>query len=210
MCDLRSRFASRRRVWNLTSAALVWLVGGGLAGGCLFTPRSPEQPGSGQIQVPWVNPTSAAILLQNIQVTFGYKSVDNYTRSLADDYTFVPDPADVSQSNDPVFWQNFGKQQEVVAFTNILKVAEGETVTFTWGTVGDPLGTSTNGEYYFKDQPYQLKVNRGAPDTVFSGKADIYVRDTGSLFYLFKWVDKRDGSHNSTLGLVRWKGRIDF
>jgi len=187
---------------------VVGLAGGG---GCFLSARTPEAPQS-QNQVPFINPTSMAIVLQNVQVTFAAKSVNNYQRSLDPSFTFVPDPADATESGNPILWQNWNMQQEVQVFTQILNLPEAVTLSFSWpnSTGLTELSTDQPNVYYYKDLQYNMTLFHASKDTIFSGKADLYMKETNGSFAITEWLDKRDGSPHATLGLVRWKGSIQF
>ena len=182
----------------------------GLAGsGC--STRTPSNPASGP-SVPWKNPTSMALVLENVRVTFDSTSVDNYARSLADSFSFIPDPADLSEIGDPNFFTGWGKTREVETFTNILRLPARASLEFDWPNAAQltPHGTQDPDTWYYQDLQYQMTVRAAGRDTVFSGKADLYMKETNGLYAITAWQDKQDGSAHLTLGLVRWRGTITF
>jgi len=200
----RGPAAASRKLLLLLPAVL---LGGG---GCLLSARSPEAP-SKTNQVPYQPPTTMSLVLTNVQATFSAKVVDNYTRSLDPNFGFVPDPADESESGElPSWWASWNKQEEVQAFTNILNQPSTVTINFSWGSANIATDPNNSNIQYYQDLPYVMTLYKAQKDTVFSGKADLYMVETNGLYSITKWVDKRDGSAHATLGLVRWKGSIQF
>lgn len=172
----------------------------------------PPQPGD---QVPWIDPSTPAKALFNVMVTFRAKSVANYDRSLASDFTFVPAAADADllRAEDPTYFDGWTKQREVAAFTSVFQ-SQG-VVTFTWGPpippfedmVLDPAGAGGN---YYENLKYQMVFRRSGVDTTFSGLVDLYLREHPGGWSIYKWVDRQDGLGNATLGLVRWRRRVVY
>lgn len=182
------------------------------AAGCLFSTRTPEPPLVNN--VPWVDPIVPARALTNVQVTFAAKSVANYDRSLATDFTFVPAEAD-RQSGDPTFFDGWNKLREVQVFTSVFQQSEG-TVTFTWGPpipVFEDMLTDeadSQGGRYYENLKYKMVFSRTGADTTISGLANLYLREQTGGWSIYKWVDQWDGLGNATLGLVRFKGKVDY
>jgi hypothetical protein len=201
--DLRLSGAGGGR--NRLRLGLVWLVIA--ASGCLFSPRSPQQAIGNEVKTK--NPTSPDSVLYNIQVSMVAKSADTYGRSLADDYLFIADPADVSQTGDNIFYENLNKSREVEIFRNLLNVQSPAGFTFTWGPpIDPPIGLENPNEVYYKDLKYQMRLTGVATPVTSSGKMDLYLREANGLWSVFRWEDKRDGSANQTLGYYRWKGKF--
>jgi hypothetical protein len=168
--------------------------------------------------VPWLDPITPARALTNVRVTFSAKAVPNYDRSLADDFTFVPAPADldlVSASGDPTFFDNWTKQRELAAFTSVFLQSPG-TVSFAWGPPDPDTitllsdGSDPGGGEYYPHLKYQMLFQRSGADTAISGFVDLYVRQQAAGWQIYRWVDQQDGSANATLGLVRWRGRVVY
>jgi hypothetical protein len=181
------------------------------AAGCLFSTRTPEPPSVNN--VPWADPDTPARVLTNVQVTFAAKSVANYDRSLASDFTFVLADGDRPEvAQDPTYFDGWNKQREVAAFTSIFQNAK-ETVSFAWGPpipsfedmVLDPADT---GGKYYENLKYQMVFRRSGADTTFSGLVDLYLREQPGGWSIYRWVDRQDGLGHATLGLVRWKRKV--
>ncbi len=202
--------ASRR---GLAGCGLISLA---LSLSCLFSTRTPETPLVNE--VPWVDPLTPAKALTNVKVTFQAKSVGNYDRSLASDFTFVPSDADrafmTASGEAPTYFDEWTKTLEVQAFTSIFYQLAG-TVTFSWDP-SDPTAeemlnddADPGGGKYFENLAYRMVFKQSAAvDTVFSGRVNLYLREQTGGWIIYRWVDQQDGSPNSTLGLVRWKKKI--
>lgn len=180
------------------------------AAGCLFSTRTPELPSVNN--VPWADPIAPEKVLTNVLVTFAAKSIANYDRSLASDFTFDPADAD-RQPGDPTYFDGWNKQREVAAFTSVFQQSEG-TVTFTWGPpiprLEDMLTDDADpgGGRFYKDLKYRMVFRRSGADTTISGLANLYLRDQSGGWSIYKWIDQQDGLGNATLGLVRYNRRV--
>jgi hypothetical protein len=161
--------------------------------------------------VPWYDPIAPSAVLTDVRFTFCAKSVANYDRSLTDDFTFVPDPADNLFIEDPTFFDGWSKLREVHAFDSVFQQSQG-TVAFTWGPPIPDLQTDPDSAdlAFYQDLKYTMVFTRTDADTTISGKADLYLREGTAGWQIYKWVDKRDGADNATLGLVRWRGRVVY
>jgi hypothetical protein len=188
---------------NRVLLALVLVAASGM--GCIFDTRTPDPPGDPPI--PWINPTEPRLVLENIKVTLNRKSASNYTRSLSDDFAFEPDVTDAGTVGES-FFAGWNKDREGAAFSQIVNSAG--TINFIWTPKGDPLSVPDKPEdKYYENIVYSMQFAKTQPEPgniTFSGKADLYLRETGGVWAVYKWVDKRDGSTNSTLGMARYTG----
>jgi hypothetical protein len=170
-----------------------------MAGCSLFDPRDPEDIG-GVDQVPWVPPTSMALALENMERTLEAKSITNYDRSLADEFSIVADFGDSLEAPDiAVLFSDWGREQEVATTAEIL--SNGGDVSLQW-TVRDSENINASITRYL-DLGYRLTFQSESGDTAFSGNADLYFLEDNGQWFLTRWVDKRDGSGNSTWGMLR-------
>jgi hypothetical protein len=169
-------------------------------------------------EVPWTDPLTPAKALTNVQVTFQAKSVANYNRSLASDFTFQPSEADrafVTASGDPTAFDGWTKDIEVAAFTSVFGQTGVGTVSLTWGPPVPPAEDMLNddadpgGGKYFENLAYKMVFRQSAAaDTTFSGLVNLYLREQTGGWIIYKWVDQQDGTANETLGLLRWKKQV--
>lgn len=181
--------------WGLLALGLLPFV----AGCGLFDPRDPEDTG-GVDQVPWIPPTSMALALQNMETTIEAKSITNYDRSLAQEFEIEPDFSDAQEAPDIVSrFAEWGREDEVTAMAEILS-NDGD-VSLLW-TVRDSI-TSSSTEAYYEDLGYRLVFQSGTKETVFSGKVDLHFLEDNGQWFVTRWVDKRDGSGNTTWGMLR-------
>lgn len=186
------------------------------ATGCLFSTRTPEFPSVNN--VPWLDPIEPAKVLTNVATTLSARSIGNYDRSLASDFTFVPAEADrayLMGSGDPTFYDSppWDKQRELDTLTSIFLESDGR-VTFIFGPpipLADAMLTDesdTGGGRFYKDLKYRMIFNRTTSDTTVSGLVNLYLRETTAGWSIYKWVDQQDGLGNPTLGLLRWRKRV--
>jgi hypothetical protein len=196
---------SMRNLFLALSVSLgIWVSG------CLLETRPPDPPAD--VEVVWTNPTSMSIVLTNVEKTFVAKSVTNYTRSLADDFSFIPDASDASLVGE-AFFVGWNKDRETNVFSEVLKTPG--QVLFTWPATGITAVDVPDkpDEKYYENLVYKMKFSRTSPDvadTTISGKVDLYMREASGIWSIFKWVDKRDGTPHATLGMVRYQGRVAY
>lgn len=195
----------RGAVW-ICASLLLW---GGLSG-CLFDTRDPDDPDA--VEVPREPPTEPRIVLENIRKTFSAKQVGNYNLSLADDFAFEPDRTDANDIPG-TFFVGWNKERETSAMGQILNSAG--TITFTWTPSGEPLTVPDRpNDLYYENLAYRMTFRKTTPepaDTTLSGKANLYMRDVGGAWFIYKWVDIRDGAtSNATLGMARYRGRVEY
>lgn len=191
----------RGRKTIVTAGLLVSLV----SGGCIFSTRAPHDP-AGQ-EVPWISPDRTEAVLENIRVTFNAKSVENYNRSMADDFTFKPaDPDDIATGGG--CFDGWNKEREVQVFSDILTKTSTQKITFTWGTHGEPESVPERPEdRLYRLLPYKM-VFAPPADTTFEGKANLYMRAVNGLWALYRWEDVRVSAETMTLGRLRCSGRV--
>ncbi len=184
-----------------------------LAGGCLFTARTPEAPGTGGFTN--TPPSSQIISLQNVQQAMVNKAVTNYIQTLEQTgFTLVPDPGDVADLGADVY-ANWNLTTEKTAMTQVL--ATQGIATFVWNHGQDlstltykaaPDGVSTH--TYYQALPYSLTFSKNGASVTASGTVDLYFQEDSNGFYIYKWQDYRDSSNNKTLGYYRVKGTIIY
>ena len=108
--------------------------------------------------------------------------------------------------DDPTFFDGWSKQREVHALTRSSSRARDRRVHL--GPAHPDLQTDPDSADLepYQDLKYTMVFTRTDADTTISGKADLYLRESTAGWQIYKWVDKRDGADNATLGLVRWRG----
>jgi hypothetical protein len=197
-CRIAAR-AGRARPAMLLLVAVVALDG------CLFSTREPEPPVG--VDNSFQNPTEPDTVLRNIRVAFNLNNAFNYSRSLADSFRFEPDPADAALVGEE-FFSKWGKAEDTNAFTNFLALPD--SIRFAWTVIPNEIpDPDAPDDRYYQNIQYSVRVDSAGRDTLFSGKADLFLRRYVTEWRVRDWVDKRDGSVNLTLGMVRWKlGRI--
>jgi hypothetical protein len=177
-----------------------------LGAGCLFQPREPVPPGQGG-EVVWVPPAALGNALGNMKRALDNKQLINYGKSFSpQSFEMVLDPADEAElgQNEFTTWSASLEEQRM---SGILSSTPG-TLTVYW-VPRDSLDLQQT--RYYEDLNYRLEF-RGSGGTVeYSGRVDLYFQDDGTgLWFISRWVDKRDGSNNRTWGWLRARNRVEF
>ncbi|MCK4305500.1 MAG: hypothetical protein KAY24_14785 [Candidatus Eisenbacteria sp.] len=184
----------------LGSLLITWALGG-----CLFTPRDPEDPGNGGTGVVWVDPEVLYDALGNMERALEAKALTNYGASFASGLLeMVLDPGDEADLGEDQF-PDWTKDKEEERMRGILTSTDA-TLDVEWfftPGVSDSIDESAS-ERYYKDLGYRLTFEEGSKTSVYSGFADLWFQDDGTgLWYVSKWIDKRDDTGNLTWGWLR-------
>jgi hypothetical protein len=177
-----------------------------LGAGCLFQPRTPENPKPGH-EVTWVQPAMLGNALGNMKRALDNKQLTNYGKSFSPvSFEMVLDPADEAELGQNEF-ATWSASQEEQRMSGILSSTTA-TLTVYW-VPRDSLDLQET--RYYEDLNYRLEF-RGVSGTVeYSGRVDLYFQDDGTgQWYITRWVDKRDGSNNRTWGWLRARNRVEF
>jgi len=189
----------------LLAAALL-----GVASGCLFQPRESEGQPDPSDQVQWIPPGTLGNALGNMERALESEAQDltNYGRSFDDEqFELILDPADEAELGLNEF-EDWSAQQEESRMSGILNSTEAE-LDVQW-TPDDSLSQGADVRYY-EDLSYRLVFEKDSEMAEYSGRCDLYFRDDGQgNWYVFRWVDKRDGSANRTWGWLRGRNMVEF
>lgn len=143
-----------------------------------------------------------------MQVAMEFKSAITFVDSIVEDgYEYIPAGVDETEFNS-AFPGGYGRTQEEVQHEAILG-RDDETVTVTWTPQGD-LRDESASERYYEDLIYRVAFQKGGQTIVFSGTCDLYFRDTGGLWEVYRWIDNDDGSGNETWTKLRIEGGPAF
>jgi len=191
------------------AAALVVALAALVGGGCLLSTRDPETPSTDT--VPWKDPLAPDDVLLNIRVSISGKSLTKYLESLADSFRFVPNQSDELVIGSGYF-DDWSKQDESRVFGNIFQMQGSAALTYAWPTQPNEIPDPDHPEdYLYENITYRMTARRPtAPpkDSVFTGRANLYLRRYGTQWKLLRWEDIADGDTLKSLGLVRWQGKI--
>jgi hypothetical protein len=180
------------------------------AAGCIFQPRTAEDP-TGTQQVVWVVPHFLGNQLGNMKRALQSKPavLTNYERAFRTGPLVMElDPFDQADLGDTEF-QDWTAAKEGQRMSGILNQA-GATLTVSW-TVGDSLQGDGPSILYYKDLAYRLTFTKAGLPVVYSGKVNLYFEDNGTgSWFITRWQDQRDGSANHTWGWLRARNRVEF
>ncbi|MBD3237358.1 MAG: hypothetical protein GF330_11680 [Candidatus Eisenbacteria bacterium] len=178
-----------------------------LGGGCIFDTREPEG-GPGGPQVEWVNPETMGNALGNMQRALEAKVLTNYGRSFSEDgLEMILDAGDEAELGGNPF-DSWSAAQEEQRMSGIVNSAEAE-LEVRW-TVRDSVD-ETSSERYYEDLEYLLTFEKADSVAEYSGQVDLWFEDDGAgLWFITKWIDKRDGSGRRTWGWLRASNKVEF
>ena len=172
--------------------------------GCgLFKPRD-VRPGGGA-GVPCPAPNSPDDVVTNLLANYASSvGLECYTSMLDDSFTFHPDAADSLAAPDTVY-VNWTRAVESSVASLLAGNATFHQVFFdsTYAsTVTSPGPPRTEVRFY----AYHLisHASQAAPDTFFSGRADLtIVQGSNTQWHIVNWQDRRDPSGARTWGYLR-------
>ncbi len=172
--------------------------------GCLFEPREPTPPGSEE-GPKWIVPNTPRDVFLNLESGFEASGNSNYERSLHEDFTFKPLPADEAQLGSDVF-ADWTKQVELQVLTRL----KGEYSVKRSIRFGDENGQleviieNINTAIY--EGEYRFELNNGNTTDVFSGIARFTIETTSLGWMLKEWEDLDVNGNYPTSGNLR--GRL--
>ncbi|UCF04228.1 MAG: hypothetical protein JSV33_09770 [bacterium] len=174
-----------------------------ISNGCLFDPRDPDPPGTGEEDC-WVIPHSERDVFENLECGLGATGNSSYERILHPSFTFVPRLEDEMELGSEVF-EGWDKDVELEVITRLKGEYQGERkVQF-----GDENGVFDResievGRAEFEG-PYMFVLDRsdGSPPDTLSGKAIFYVEKLTQGWVLKTWEDIDVNGNYSTSGYLR-------
>jgi len=178
-----------------------------LAGCGLFDTRDPEPPGQ---NIPVVGRISPTHVVYNIHIAFevGSQGISVYDQQISTDYAFEMDPNDVNELGRNPF-VDWNKDKEKANMTQVFQrygAIHPMTLNLHAPNVDSleadiPVDPTADAEVYFDDVPYIIVAEQ---DTSFAGTADVYFRDKGGTWTMYKWVDSREAAGTQkTFGLMK-------
>jgi len=150
----------------------------------------------------WQVPTVPNLVFINMQT--GLQELDgvNYTRSIADDFTFVPHPDDASdQSFPPGHYDNWTRQNEVDVVNRL--VGESTALTLTWSNQVLIRDENPFADYTADYELEQITLTVPPDTIVYRGKAQIDMRDGSKGWQVVRWEDIEVVPPDRTWGYLR-------
>ncbi len=170
--------------------------------GCIFEPRTPETPGGGSDQYPWIVPTRPKDVFVNLTSGLASNLDSNYERSLDQAYTFIPS-AD-AENIYPGSFDGWTKAVELDVLARIKTLYVGErTVQF-----GDANLNFTHEDervglaIYEGTYTITLNIGDGSVET-YAGIARFTIIQGTQGWVLSIWEDIEPSGTNPTSGILR-------
>lgn len=189
-------------MWRRLAAAIV-ILEMLVSSGCLFEPRDPEPPDTGE-ENDWVVPNSPKDVFLNLASGFASNKDSNYEMSLGTDFTFIPRDADLAQLGAAAF-ADWTKEIEMEVLGRIKTLyVSGRTVQF-----GDENGTFEKEDvsvgYAVYEGIYQITLDRGdgSEKETYAGIARFTVEQGTTGYVLTKWEDLEASGSFPTSGSLR-------
>lgn len=213
---MERKISSRRKTSIVRRAALGvgmkrWLIAGlVLAGGlpalsgCLFAPRTPEAPASGE-QITYLPPRDAANVLANAETALNFLDVSGYEDAISEDFTYIADSETVNDWPG-VDWENWGREQEL-AFINAF-FTSGSTVEVdlrdTDITTDDISGTEGEWEviYFLKE------TATDGSEIGYRGRMLVGFKLETSFVFITRWEDLEGQDDPDTGAALTTLGRL--
>jgi hypothetical protein len=196
----------RRSLAYLVLAGLLALV----AGCGLFKPRDPL-PGGGP-SVSCLTPNIPDNVVTNVVDRYAtVVGVTCYTQMIDTSFAFRPDAADSIQAGEPTPYANWNHDVEARVASELALDTAARLVSFD--SLYAPTVISPDQRTQTRFYAYHLIIHasRAAPDTMFSGLADLtFYQGDDAEWHLTQWVDKRDASGLRTWGYLRRLYRVGF
>jgi hypothetical protein len=187
---------------NFFLAALLFLAAIAPAG-CIFEPRTPEPPGSGTEQYPWIVPNRPKDVFVNLASGLASNLDSNYERSL--DAAFIFTPSTDAEAIYPGSFEGWNKSVEMEFLARVKTLYVGtRSVQF-----GDGNGnfTSENEQVglaiYEGTYTITLDLGDGSPAVVYGGIARFTIVQGTQGWVLSIWEDIEASGTNPTSGILR-------
>lgn len=180
-----------RRRGTFAAGGLVGVIA--LVGCGLFDLRDPEDPNQGT-QTRFLDPVRPHVVLKNLAYATEARDAVNYRRSWTDDYVFRFDPFDV------IVDSTWTAERDFSAINTLLNNYAGAEVS--WAPRDSE--ETPDGGFIYRNLGYRLVLRRSATDTVaVSGLMTLYLRQTNTLWYIYRWADLNNGQDPFTWGFAR-------
>jgi len=201
-------YSGFKSAWFRRGMAAASLFGMILANGCLFQPRTPEDPD--EDSVPWTLPIDPESVLENMRTAIDSQTSTNYQNSLGDGssenltFTFIAsfnDEQEAENQGKPDYFEGFGRERELAALDKLY--TQVDSLRIEWNF--DPNTDMTVGseETTIDLDNYQLYVSRtGSETTIYEGSALLTLRLDGGQWFLIIW-DETESSTTQSWGRLR-------
>jgi hypothetical protein len=171
--------------------------------GCIFEPREPEKPTTGD-QYPWVTPNNPKDVFLNLKSGLAANVDSNYDRSLDPTFTFIPTDQDLTNLGADKF-ANWTKAVELSWLATVKTIYPG-TRTFQFGDANGNFGYEDieTGKATFEGV-YAMTLDRGGAGAkeVYAGTARFVIVRGSTGWVLTEWTDLASNGTEPTSGYLR-------
>ena len=192
---------------KLGLAALL-LAGTVLLSGCIFTPREPEQPGTG-VQINYLPKSSPANVWANLEKSLQASHAPGWEDNISlIEFRYIPD----DESRDlfpPDTFIGWDRPREVTFINNFYN--SGVSIVAQMIQSGFVFPPAAGNEMTIEDIIYDLVVTNDADGSQvrYRGKCDVIFRLEANFWYIYEWRDLQgesdpgSGQLLNTMGVLR-------
>ena len=179
-------------VWLAICCLLAFLNSCGV-----FQTRTPQPPLSNSAAT-FQQPDNPQMVIVNLENAIKSLNTQNYLRCLSDS-SFMFNPTNSAQGNDPGIWNSWSKTQEQIYFQNLRSAAQNLTGNQLQFTNERYEVQSSTSQQFTANYTLTVVHNRQGVPTVANGQLIFIIRaDANGLWYINSWTDISGGGDTFT------------
>jgi len=157
------------------------------AGGCLFSPRDPEVPTSGQ-SIPYLARVSPENVWENLQVSLNFSDTFGWEENFHAEFTYLPDSEAESQFPGVFVGWNLEKELNFIGNYYASGVSNLSLMRNDEFNLPEPVGDEVRWEGVI----YYIRVTdpSDGSETRYRASAIITFRLEGNFWYVYRWEDQ--------------------
>jgi hypothetical protein len=188
--------------------AALLLAGSVLLSGCLFSPREPEQPGTG-VQIDYLPKSTPANVWANIEKSLAATHAPGWEDNISpSEFRYIPDDEARDAFPDGTFL-GWDRAREITFINNFYN--SGVSITAQMTQTGFVFPPPSGNEMTIEDIIYDLVVTNDADGSMvrYRGKCDVIFRLEANFWYIYEWRDLQgesdpgSGQLLNTMGVLR-------
>lgn len=179
-----------------------------LQAGCLFEPREPELPATGE-EIEYIAQTSPQNVWANLETSLENTDATGWERNISQQ-EFLYEPDDQAREQFPaVYASPWDLTREIAFISNFYNA--GVSITAQMRNDDFEVPGTSGGESLWEDVIYDITVTNDVDGSAvrYRGRADIYFRLEGNFWYVYRWIDNggesppEGGASLQTMGVIR-------